>query len=368
MEPLGVINYVRNNNKRLIATIIIVSFSSFLLYFTFGLGSAIKYDLIDGMVEPYRSMTRFYPFNKEVSERTLEKLKSMNEVDKIIACRTEQTNVDTIVGMAGATIFIVNKENVEPLLDKMDLKLISGTYAEKENELMVNEKVLRGMNKEVGDYVGEDVDKSSKIKGKYKIVGAFSGISKDFIACDKEENKKGLLLVFAKSNEQKSVNRYLESLNKEEVNVESLEDREDAVGNMKPMLYSIGAIVCFVFVIVLSIIMWNIIYINMVARKKEISLLMAVGYSNKFIKKRVFKENGISFLIAAVLGNIFGVVGLKIFYELYCYPKGFDMKIFSPVYLLATFLVPLLVLIISVIPIWRGIKRIEPINVLEGNI
>lgn len=368
MEPLGVINYVRNNHKRLIATIITVSFSSFLLYFTFGLGSAIKSDLIDGILEPYRNMTRFCPFNKEVSERSLQKLESMNEVDKIIACRTDHTTVDTIVGMAGTTIFIVNKHNVEPLLEKMNLKLVSGSYAEKENELMVNEKVLRGMNNKVGDYVGEDVDKTSKIKGKYKIVGTFSGTSKDFIACDKEENRKGLLLVFGKPNEQENINRYLESLNKEEASVESLLDREDGVGNMKPMLYSIGGIVCFIFVIVLSIIMWNIIYINMMARKKEISLIRAIGYSNKFIKNRVFKENAISFLIAAVLGIIFGIVGLKIFYEVYCYPKGFDIKIFSPVYLLAAFLVPLLVLTISIIPISISIKKIEPISILEGNV
>lgn len=368
MEPLGVISYVRNNHKRLIATIIIVFFSSFLLYFTFGLGSAIKSDLIDGMVEPYRNMTRFYPFNKEVSERALEKLESMNEVDKIIACRTDHTTVDTIVGMTGATIFIVNKHNVEPLLEKMNLKLISGIYAEKANELMVNEKVLRGINKKVGDYVGEDVDKTSKIKGKYKIVGAFSGTSKDFIACDKEDNRKGLLLVFGKPNEQKTINRYLESLSKEDASVESLEDRETGIGNTKPMLYAIGGIVSFILVIVLSVIMWNIIYINMMARKKEISLIRAIGYSNKFIKNRVFKENAISFLVATVLGNIFGMVGLKIFYELYCYPKGFDIKIFSPVYLLAAFLVPLLVLIISIIPISRSIKKIEPISSLEGNI
>lgn len=368
MEPLGVINYVRSNYKRLIATIIIVSFSSFLVYFTFGLGGAIKADLIDEMVEPYRDMTKVYPFNKEVSESTLEKLESMNELDKIIACRTEHTTVDTIVGMTGATIFIVNKCNVELLLDKMDLKLISGTYAEKENELMLNEKVLRGMNKNVGDYVGEEVDKRSKIKGKYKIVGTFYGRAKDFIACDKEENKKGVLLVFGRPNGQKAINRYLESIDKDEASVESLEGRANESSNIKPTLYAFGGIVCFIFVIVLSIIMWNIIYINMTARKKEISLIKAVGYSNKFVKNRLFKENAVSFLIAAALGNIFGILGLKIFYELYCYPKGFDMKIFSPVYLFAALLVPLLVLIISMIPISRGIKKIEPISVLEGNV
>lgn len=376
MNPLSIIKYYFNNKKKFLSVFISIALSTFLLYTVQILINSAFLTTYNAFVEPQKYYSSITNKGRLLDEKVLDQIKSMEGVEKVIPWVFRYTNFfSSIGGNTGTKVFTVKQSDMAELMSRFKLTLKAGRLPEAgTREIAIHYLLARNKNLKIGDKIGSNLDKEEIIPGERTIVGLIDGksiVSFDSLETWLNDNQIDFeymlgMIILPKNGYSQQLNRELESLNLpglevrtfNTVNIQNIRDSE-----------SIKIILTFISILVIVIVSFCtgfLCFIYFSQRRSEFGLLNAIGYSKQQVINRAFGEisgiNLIGFIAGILLSLLAGVLIDFVSYA----PRGQILEVWDLRNVMKAACVPIFVTLFSIVPVWRMLKKLDPITIIEG--
>lgn len=375
MKPLSILKYYNNNKKRFISIFISSALSVILIYTTQMIIFSSYNFGIQSSVEPKEHYSTVSPKGEPLSMATIYTISNTEGVDKVIPCVFDNTTIYAGIGSnIGTSVLSLEYDAIPEMMRLLNLKLIEGKLPTKNNDIIIHKRVAENKNLKIGDYIGRLESKKESLPGRYEIVGIIDGPSiLSFAPIDYYLDNYhwphsyfygGIIL--PKEGQLDKMNQQLDNMNPANYQIDTLNIQKawekDTTSKINILVSTINI---FIILIVSSCIGF-LSYIYFSQRRSEFGLLWALGFSRQQVINRAFAEvNGIN-----LVGFFFGImisllIGLLL-NLVYFTPLGDSLDIFDIKFLLGAACSPILVTLFSLIPIWRMLKKLDPVTIIDG--
>lgn len=338
---------------------------------------------------------------EELSNEDVEKLKSIKDIDL-----AGKMSLDPDNGKLGDDLVVVNYQ--DKAINKMReySRIIEGRFAEKEDEIVLSESLVKKNKLKIGDKVeldlgkrflnGEEIGATSANTGREKfeskgsksltLVGVYGDVynrySKLSFALGLQD-KMSIFRTFIKFNSFEEAYRDRDKI-QEEINQtlgkrvtlefsESLinyygvenEPLQNIMSTAVLVLSVLGCIALFVFFIK------NIFWVWGLRKIRELSIYKSIGSTNGQIYLLLLKEGLVTTAIPILLGHLVG------FFFIYCLYKNitigegvsaFEVMKFNPLLSLSIILVSFIIVALAIKSPAKKISKINIIDGIRGNI
>ena len=373
IRPLAPLNYFRNNKKRTIPLIICVALCVFFIY-VFSMYVQATFDISElTLFHGLKSYSMVYgnKDNKKLDAFLINRIEEEDSTEKVIQCGVEYTNFNMPIGGDNyLSVFKVNLDDMQYMMERIGLKLKDGKLPQKEDEIILHYRIAKSKSLKVGDIIGHDLKKEEALRGQYKVTGIMEGDSLTaFIPCSNIDNEKfKVLAVFHKDRRLEDSNSFLiKNIKSKEIKTLTYKDEMEESTASDSQMKVIFNITEVIVVIVMTLAIVNLGYVNFYHRRKEFGILHAVGYSRRLIIRRVFKEIFLLQSVGYIIGLILAI-GTGFILKLNLFDKkGLPIVIFNSKSFIETAAIPIFICIFNIIPIARMLKKIDAISIVQGN-
>lgn len=332
-------------------------------------------------IEPFEKYSLITPLQGEyfIKDSVVERIDKIEGTKKTIYIDVDFTTISLpFGGNDNVPVYFMEKEDIEYVLAENRCKLIEGRLPDRNaNEVILHWRIMSNKNLKIGDYIGSLADKGEVLAGKYKITGiidgdavlSFGGESykeKQLKKIGEIKNKMAILIF--PENGSSTLNKELELVDGTDAKCYTYQQLKDKLEEQINGLNTTLLIIILVVVSVLSISVGALMYITYMQRTDEFGILYAIGYSKKYIIKKISKEiiylNIFSWITGMILSFVFIFILNKTIYN----PQGQVLTLFDFRELFFTLFIPIMVGVFSLYPIIRVLKKWDPISVIERRI
>lgn len=361
MKPLSALKYVIRNKKKVMTIILSICFGVLLVYSPNMIINQCTF-LVKAINEkPLTIYSYVFNYKNTISEETIGKIKNNENVAKVIPVFTNQLNLPILIGNTSCDIISMKQQHMESLMKDMGLKLVKGRLpGDGSSGIAIHKKAALSKNLKIGDLILNSVP----------IVGIIDGPSVISIGSVPYNTEDELIqhgmLVMAKEGKINELNKFLEALPVKDVKINNLNSFEASFKKSNILLSSVSLVLEILVIVVLSITLGNISYINIHNRKRELGILLAMGYTKKQICKKLMKET----ILCCVLGYLSGIfITIStgwILNATLLSCKGFEIPLWDTSMILLTLFIPIFVIAFSLIPAVKALKNTDTIEIVEG--
>lgn len=375
MHPLSIIKYYVNNRKSFFTIFFSIVLSTLLIYMVQMFIDSAFITSYNIFVEPQRYYSSITPKGSLIDEKILNDVKSIDSVESVMPWVFRYTNFYiNIGGDEGARIFTVNHDDMLTLMSRLELTLKEGRLPEPgSREIAIHYLLAKNKNLKVGDKIGNAFDKDEVIRGEQTIVGLIDGksiVSFDSLETWVEENDidfeymLGIIMLPKKGYDQE-LNRYLDSLHLPGYDVRTFNSNSLQYEHNSENIKIILTFISIMVIVIVSFSTGFLCYIYFAQRSSEFGLLNAIGYSKQYVINRAFGEISGMDAIGFAVGIIFSLVGGTIVNIVSYAPRGQLLQVWNLNYLMKAACIPLFVTLFSIVPVWRMLKKLDPISIME---
>ena len=242
---------------------------------------------------------------------------SEEEVDKIFESGhiTKRISSNMVANMKvskyDVNVFVPENNDLKGLINLRDVKTKKNLHLE-DNKVIISDKLSALTKKDVGDKI---ILKLSDNKT-YEFI--ISGICENYVGHYVFMNKNTYQnkvdnyqtnIVYLKIDDLKNEEKLSKSLleNDNVMSVMSVNSSVNTVNDMLKSLNSVVAILIFLSGALSLVVLYNLSYINISERKREIATLKVLGFTDKEVDNYITKETIILTIIGILLGLIFGI-------------------------------------------------------------
>ena len=374
MKPLSALFYSRNNKKKLIAMVISIGLSISLIYVIQFLVYGAKHGTDYTDLNPLSVYSEISRQGDEPIHGDMINCIVTNEyTERVIPRIRQQTFYYPITGRCAVSVFSLNQEDMTYMMDKLGLTIKEGRLPKNNrDEIVIHDRLLKNKGLKLGDEIGYPVNEKEKsIEKTYKIVGVLDGASMIALtSLSAQKYDSGLyengMLVFHKEGKRSQSNSFLSFLPKDAVYIQTYQKVYDSQQKDLQDIQRYMNILVVLLIIVISITMGNSSYIHTFQRRYEYALLYSIGYSPLWILRKTIKEVFLTCFLGYLTGMVSTSLIAGIMYLFLFYPQGLVLKLFLPEALLQTLMIPIFVSLFCILPISRMLRRVDPINIIEG--
>lgn len=374
MKPLSIFNYYRNNMKRLLVVFLAVSLSVFLLYTVQMLiFSSYRTEYLS-FVEPQKHYSSLLFKDKQIDRKLISSIMKQDSVDSVIPWVMYYTNISYTFGVTGTKILSLNSGDINPMMSAVGMKLVSGRLPEPgSDEVVLHKIVAKNKGLSIGDKIGSDLNRKEVFHGTHKIVGIVDGISiisfnslETWINTYKYDPYQYGIIIIPRKGCLDELNKYIDSLPYQGLDIRTLNsvtaEHGESIRNINTLLTLINMIV----ITIVSLCSGFLCYIYFYQRRTEFGLLNAIGYTRQHVINRALAEvSGIN-VFGFLAGFLLALICAFFLNSFVFKPKGQLLVIWDFSFLARAFCIPLFVSLFSVLPIWRMLKKLDPIAIIEG--
>jgi putative ABC transport system permease protein len=375
MKPLSIFKYYINNKKRFIPVFTAIFLGGFLLYTMQMLVDSSYKTVYTAYVEPQKYYSLIKARGSMIAPGTDERIRKWDTVDRVLPVVFHYTNINAVIEQTGTQVLAVNAAEIGPLMSLMKLTLKEGRLPSADaQEIILHHLVARNKNLKIGDWFGSDVDGGETLTGKYKVVGILEGSTAiSFFPMEPFVAKYGIpyperlgMILIPKEGKLEAMNEALEKLDSTGIEIRTLDfvraQHESGKYNVNLLLNLISISI----ILIVAVCMGFLCYIYYFQRRRELGLLNAIGFSSQEIINRAFAEIGVMSFAGYAAGLSASILtGLALKFLLFL-PSGQILQLVNPDYFVRSFCIPLFVTLFGVLPVWRMLKRLDPISMIEG--
>jgi len=372
MKPLYAIKYIRSNKKKSFSVIACIAAAVFLLYSFQILMSSLHncYELIYG--KPQEKFSAIYPSNNNtLDDLLIDSVKNHKNVEKVIPFVSKYTLFNNGTMNTGVTVYSMDIEDMNYYMNSFHIKLKEGRLPSGSNdEIILDYRLANNKNLKLNDIIGNEVQRSETLKGKYKIVGITEGtIISALTLSDKSLDKNTLykygMLVFPKKDKLEEVTTFLNTnhYGTKVISYKSVQEEFDSIFDSTNKTINILAAL---LIAALSISVGNICYVHFFQRRKEFGTLSALGYSRSFLIKRAFYEIALMNLIGFILGLLLSIFVGLVLKIIFINTAGITVSLLLKTGLIQCSCIPIFTTLLALKPINFMIKRVDAVSMIEG--
>ena len=298
------------------------------------------------------------------------------ELDKIFDSNniTKRLDINMMVSAQASgydvNIFVPYENDIKGIVNLKSLDTGEKLNLE-ENKVIISDKLSELIDKKVGDKI--ILKDSSNKEYKFVISGICENYVSNYVFMDKNTYEKNIgeyntNISFLKLDDLKveeSLSRKILE-NNNVMSIMSVNQTIKSVNNMLKSLNSVVAILIFLSGALSFVVLYNLSYINISERKREIATLKVLGFTDKEVDDYIVKETVILTIIGIAIGLIFGIFLTNVILDtVEIEVVRFVHHINISSYIITSFIVMLFTIIVSVI-IHFTLKKIDMIESLKS--
>ena len=298
------------------------------------------------------------------------------ELDKIFDSNniTKRLDINMMVSAQASgydvNIFVPYENDMKGIVNLKSLDTGEKLNLE-ENKVIISDKLSELIDKKVGDKI--ILKDSSNKEYKFVISGICENYVSNYVFMDKNTYEKNIgeyntNISFLRLDDLKveeSLSRKILE-NNNVMSIMSVNQTIKSVNNMLKSLNSVVAILIFLSGALSFVVLYNLSYINISERKREIATLKVLGFTDKEVDDYIVKETVILTIIGIAIGLIFGIFLTNVILDtVEIEVVRFVHHINISSYIITSFIVMLFTIIVSVI-IHFTLKKIDMIESLKS--
>lgn len=268
----------------------------------------------DSIVEiPSKQYGEIFHFDDMVYLNDLDEYDIDNIFDNNIKNRLD-TFMSSSYEVSNNSIYLMalsNKDDIKNVLELNDLKTDKKLKLQ-ENKVIISDKLSDLIDKKKGDTI--TLKSPDNKEYKFVISDVFENYAAHYVIMDKDTyiNNIGEYKVNASYINLKNINKEKEIINNlmTNENVLSVTSVKSTIKSVDNMLKSLNSVVLILIILSGSlsfVILYNLSYINVSERKRELATLKVLGFTDKEVDNYITKETIILTIIGIILGLIFGI-------------------------------------------------------------
>lgn len=380
MRPLSAFKHYLSNRKKFLFIFIPVLLSVIVIY-TLQMLITSQYRIVHRTyVEPQKCYLSIAAKSKVIGPDTIKGILSMKaDYERVLPWVSHYTYIDNVIDSSiGTKVFTVKHEDMELLMSKMNLKIREGRLPKAgTNEIVLHYIVAGNKRLGIGDKIGGSVQRNEALEGEKEIVGLLEGesiVSFDSLEywmkvnqVESDDYSTGMIIV-PKDEKTKAIGDFLKNIDVQGLDIRTYDSVALQNKSDLNVVNIILTVISIMVIIIVTICTGFISYININQRRSEFGILSAIGYTSQEIINRIFYEIfwlNVAGLITGVLLSIFVGILLNLFIFI---PKGIPLLLIKPEYIIEVACVPLFVCIFALIPVWKMLKSLDPVTIIEGMI
>lgn len=366
-KPLSFINYFKNNTKRNISLVAVLSFSIMMIVIFDAIAYGVQKSSQWGDVSTVKNLTKIYVGESSESyEAVLKQIQKMPQVERMVRVRTQNMDYLHMFGTCNVQTFFVSKNDLNYLMEKMQVSLIEGRIPSAPNEIILTEYLAKNKGKWLGDKIGKTVDATEKMPGEYVIVGILKGeciVGLGINASD--EDPYSNYLVVPRKGQLNELNQALSSFHEDELQLWDLGKAVKNDLNNQTRLNAIFDTIAVALLFVIAFGIGNASYAHYFSRRYEFGLLQSIGYTKNSLLLRVAKEIGLFCIISLGIGLLSGV-GINVFLDkVFFDPKGYPSSLLQMRGIIKVMSIPAATAAFGIIPSAWLLTKVDPMIVIE---
>lgn len=374
-KPLFVFKYYINNKKRFIPVFAAISLSTFILYSAQMLVDSLYETTCYAFVEPHKHYSMIKARGELISPDTARKISEWDTVESVLPVVFHYTNINAVIEQTGTQALAVRTEDIKTLMSLMNLKLKEGRLPSGvSNEIILHDLVARNKQLGIGDMIGSDVEGSETLTGEYSVVGIIEGSAiisffpmEPFVEKYKIPNPDRLgMIIIPKDGVLDEMNKEIEKLDFTGVEIRTLGIVQNQLESGKHNVSILLNLISIGIIIIVSLCIGFLCYIYFLQRRSELGFLSAIGFTVQEVTNRAFAEAGIISILGFSAGLGFSLLTGLILKHTVFLPSGQMLRLWSPDYFIKSLCIPLFVTLFGIIPVWRILKKLDPVSVIEG--
>lgn len=334
-------------------------------------GFGIRDSIVSVPKKQYEEVFKFDEMVYLTEDVNSQNINEMLDNEYIKNSLNTKMNTSMTSGKYDINLFVPeSKSNIKNILSLKDVK----TKKELElvnNKVIISDKLADLENKEVGDKI--KIMDSENNEYEFIISGICENYVGHYVFMDKEtyENNIGNYktnVVYLKMDDLKNEESLSKTLmNKDYVmSIVSVDSTMSIIDDMLRSLNSVVVILIFLSGALSFVVLYNLSYINISERKREIATLKVLGFTDKEVDNYITKETIILTLLGIVLGLVVGIFLTYIIIDtVEIEMVRFLRTVKSPSFIITAFIVMIFTLIVNKI-IHYALKKIDMIESLKS--
>jgi ABC-type lipoprotein release transport system permease subunit len=381
-QPLSIWRYYRNNRKK-VTVIFIITFLGIFAQCALLIHTTTKFKL-NKDIWPFRSFA--YAFhtgeNVQQSPEYQNRLRQLLEEHPAISKTVLFSYVQTRLSTVSVLIFYCRSEDINPVMNALQLTLIRGRLpAPGTHEIALHWKLAAYHGLKIGNYCNKDCQKETKFGmfiplftglGDLKLVGLLDGDTivgfSDLDAYNNDLHRsqgKESWLVIPKKGQLARAKSYLTKCIQKD---EELTDSSAIYQNVdinSSTIFKVLHIFDFVITSVIALCVSCLFYIYFYQRRPEFGLLEALGHTRQMIIGKAFLEIAVLNLLGFFCGLISALLCGWALNHFILIESGLPLVLWDQSYSFRLLSTPLFVTLMSLLPVWRMLKKVDPITIIE---
>lgn len=374
MEPLSPWTYGRRNVRKILPTVIILTFVVMLVVVILSTLAGLRESTLVYTRE-FDQWTLVFPKREtRLAKGLLEQLAAHPAVERVIESRTCAVRVKTLIGPMPFSLRAVRRGEMEFLMNRVNARLKEGALPKAgTGEVALHENIMRANGWSIGREFGLDVDEEDWMPGRFQVVGILDGPTPVGV-CSFEYLNNPLqyafsaklwerVIVVAKPGRTPEMNGFLRSLKDAKVY-----DKARAVDDVVQGFDRIILVFRFIsatLIIVVSLVVGLINNIFFAQRIDEFAVLLAIGHTKRRLFRMVSGETAAMMTFSWVLGLGLGSAVFAAFRGLVLLPRGIPIPLWQPGALAVSATLPVVAQVFAIVTVLGRLRRIDPVSIIE---
>lgn len=372
MNPLSIWNYYARNKRKALPVLGILTLAVFGISLTLVLTATI-FDGVRGFVSPYYRFIVVEPnYSKKYTQLDTglrADIRASRHLE--IAAPVQSTFLyGTILGIStNYPLFGISDDLMPRVLEATDTQLVEGRLPSvRAKEVALHESLMKTRRLQLGDEIGRDLNSEDSLPGKWKIVGVLGGKTVlNLASLDRVTNGRvpAELLLLPKQGEMGELVADLEALKSDKAIIQTPAYWNDFINRILNQYDALVTVInaVIIFVLSLGVGLLNMIYFRQ--RTGEFGILAGIGFSRRFLVRRVTLEALLLTIVAWLLGMALSLVVYQVLDWLVFAPQGTRLSIVNLRLLTGTLPVPVFVWLFSTVTIMWQLLRLDPVAVID---
>jgi hypothetical protein len=374
MQPLSPWTYGRRNLRKILPTIIILTFVVMLVVVILSTLSGLRESTLVYTRE-FDEWTLVFPKRDTRLPKTLlAEIAAHPAAERVIDSRNCFVRVKTLIGPMPFNLRATRREEMEYLLRRVGARLREGALPKPgTSEVALHENIMLANGWSLGREFGIDVDEEDWMPGRFRVVGILEGPTPVGV-CSFEFLNNPLqyafsaklwerVVVVAKPGRTAELNAYLRSL--KDVKVYDKTRAVDDVVLGFDRIILVFRFISIVLIAVVSLVVGLLNNIFFAQRIDEFAILLAIGHTKRRLFRMVWGETAAMMTLSWALGVALGLTIFASFRSLVLLPRGIPVPFWHLGPWMVSLALPLVAQVFAVVTVLGRLRKLDPVSIIE---
>jgi len=374
MDPLSPWTYGRRNVRKILPTVIILTFVVMLVIVILSTLAGLR-DSTLVYTREFDEWTLVFPKRDTRLPRTLiQEIAAHPATERVIDSRNCFVRVKTLIGPMPFNLRAARPEEIDYLLKRVNARLKEGALPRPgTSEVALHENIMKANGWSIGREFGIDVDEEDWMPGRFRVVGVLEGPTPIGV-CSFDFLNNPLMYAFsaklwervvavAKPGRIGELNAFLRS--QKDVKVYDKTRAVDDVVQGFDRIILVFRFISITLIVVVSFVVGLLNSIFFAQRIDEFAVLLAIGHTKRRLFRMVFGETALMMTLSWALGLALGLGLFAAFRGIVLLPRGIPIPFWHAGPLLVSLALPVVAQVFAGMTVLGRLRRIDPVQIIE---